>query len=107
MIVPGYRKPAQNLLHFRIADVASARSWLASLGDQLTSTSETQKQHRRFKALTARLGREPRTFNAVFCGCALSASGLRQLVGAPAVEAFADESFKVGLASRSGTLGDP
>jgi len=107
MIVPGYRKPAQNLLHFRITDVASARSWLGSLGNQLASTAETQKQHRRFKTLTARFGREPRRFNAVFRGCAISASGLRQLVGAQAVAAFADEPFKVGLASRSGTLGDP
>jgi Dyp-type peroxidase family len=107
MILPGYRKPAQNLLHFRITDVASARAWLSSLADPITCTAETLRQHRRFKALTARFGREPRKFNAVFHGCAFSADGLRQLVGEQAVAAFADNSFKAGLAAQSGTLGDP
>jgi Dyp-type peroxidase family len=105
MIVPGYRKPRQNLLHFRITDVASARKWLSSL--PLTSSRDTQEQHRRFKRLTARLGREPADFDAVFTGCALSANGLRQLMGDKAVADFADKPFKNGLAAQSGTLGDP
>jgi Dyp-type peroxidase family len=105
MIAPGYRKPKQNLLHFRIADFASVRRWLGSL--TLTSARRTQEQHGRFKQLTALLGHEPPDFGAVFQACALSANGLRQLMGDKAVADFADMPFKAGLAERSGILGDP
>ena len=107
MIIPGYRKPAQDLLHFRISDPAAARLWLAQFSSRVASAAETNGQHRRFKALTQSLGREPSQFDALFYGAALSATGLRKLVQNGDVDTFGDASFTAGLAASSPTLGDP
>lgn len=108
MIVPGFRKPSQTLVHFCIEDAIAARVALAYLADsgRLSSARAVLKQHRRFKSLVRRLGREPYQFTSLFMALAFTATGLRKLVPPEDIDRFGDASFLSGLAANAGTLGD-
>jgi Dyp-type peroxidase family len=103
VILPGFGTRAQHLLGLRFADPPAARRWLARWSSGAASLREVNAgRNRRRRALRA--GR-PRPAMPLWMGLALSADGLRLL--SRRAEDLGDVAFQVGLAARSGLLGDP
>jgi Dyp-type peroxidase family len=106
-IIPGFKNDHQHFVFFRIDNLATARTWLSSLSSRIHTAAEVQPVNLRFTALRLSLLRDPEDFGVLWMNVAISASGLRKLVGPAEVEQFEDVAFKVGLTQRSALLGDP
>ena len=104
---PGFNKDHQSFLFLRFGDdVAQVREWLTELAPQLASMTEVLRFRTAFRAERLRTGLREPDMSSTWIAVAFSAAGLRALVGAE-VDSFGDESFRQGLAARSGYLGDP
>jgi Dyp-type peroxidase family len=106
-IIPGFKNDHRHFVFFRLGDPDSARSWLSSLSSYISTAAEVQPINLRFSALRLSLLRDPEDRGVLWMNVAISAAGLRKLVGQKDVEQFEDAAFKVGLADRSALLGDP
>jgi len=106
-IIPGFLKDHQHFIFFSITDASAARSCLSKMNSRLSTAAEVLEAHRIWKSMRDRLGHEPDSAHYVFLNVALSATGLRKLTSTPEVDDFADVAFKLGLAERSGYIGDP
>jgi Dyp-type peroxidase family len=101
----GFKKDEEMLLFLSITDAALAKTWLAQIAPHIATMAEVMQFNRLFKQAKARrYGREG-TVKSTFINIGLSFQGLKKLT--PEAEAFTDEAFKAGLASRSAQLGDP
>lgn len=102
-VLPGFGSAAQLLVGVT-GSPEGLRAFLADLAPRLASARDVLGGRRQVRAaLAARLADPDR--GATWFNVALSAAGLRKL-GRPDLDAF-DTAFKLGLAARSGTLGDP
>src|SRR5262245_30061135 len=107
-IVHGFNKSCQRLLGLKVTDRAAARAWLRAMVPEVTTAAEVHAFRTLRKMMIRRQGRESGELAAVWANVAFSAPGLRALARQPAdVDAFEDEAFRVGLAARSSSLGDP
>lgn len=105
--VPGFNKDHQHFLFLRFGPVAKAKAFLRWVAPLVTSMEEVVAFVRVHRALRKRLGVTEPPMCATWLNIAFSAPGIAKLVGAADAEAFGDESFRQGLAARSGYLGDP
>ena len=107
-IIPGFNKDHQELLFLRFDDdLSGTRAWLSWLAPKLASMKEVLAFRTEFRALRLQLGvREP-DMSATWTCVAFSHDGLRALVGKDEASAFGDQSFRQGLSTRAGYLGDP
>ncbi|OQW33438.1 MAG: hypothetical protein A4E19_03295 [Nitrospira sp. SG-bin1] len=74
---------------------------------RLSTAAVVLTAHEKWKNDRKRLGREPDSVHYLFLNVALSATGLRKLISKAEVDEFADDAFKLGMAERSGYIGDP
>jgi Dyp-type peroxidase family len=105
--VAGFRQDHQAFVFGRITHGPAFRRWLARLVPTVATARQVLDHNRRFRELRDARGSEPDDLVATWRNVAFTASGLRRLVGAPAVAVFKDEAFLAGLPVRSGLLGDP
>ncbi|MFL6258074.1 MAG: Dyp-type peroxidase [Thermoanaerobaculia bacterium] len=116
-ILAGFNKDHQVFMFLRIerdgggrpgpAVVAAVKAWLRALAPQVSSLNEVHRFNQLFRALRARLGRDPHGFSATWMNIAFSGAALEVLVPAGDAAQFTDPFFQDGLAARSSELGDP
>jgi Dyp-type peroxidase family len=103
VVLPGFGTSRQHLLGLRFADADATRRWLGRWGSTVSSLRQVNAgRNRRRRALRQD---QPRPRTPLWTGLALSAEALRTLTLPP--EDLGDAAFSVGLAARSGLLGDP
>ena len=108
-IFPGFNKPHQCFLGFKIINAELARQWLGKIAKDIT-TAEEVRLFRMLRSLRQRLsGHEPgpEQLSAIWLNVAFSADALGQLSGTNEANQFEDIPFKLGLHERSPLLGDP
>ncbi len=101
-IVPGFNKPFQALLFFKIIDPARLRLAIAELASRVTTAEQVLKFKRELREAKA-AGRTPPT--ARWVNVAFSCAGLK-ILRTDALQ-FADGPFGDGMANGSRELGDP
>lgn len=104
-ILPGFNTLNQTLLGLKLPpdDVESARPWLRDLVP-LVSTLAQVSEFRNVRRRALRRG-EPRPPSPIWMSLALDVDGLQRL--GFVIDPIRDRSFKLGMARRSGSLGDP
>lgn len=105
-IVP-FAKPHQAHVFLRVTHVGRSRRWLGTMADHVASSAAVFRHNQEFRKLRAAAGGAPPDLLATWQSVAISSAGLRRLIGATETDAFVDVPFVVGLAARSGVLGDP
>jgi Dyp-type peroxidase family len=106
-IIPGFNKDHQHFLFFRLANPKRAKQWLQWIAPLITSMEEALAFVRVHRALRLRLGVKEPSMRATWVNIAFSFRGIEMLAGTADAAAFADQSFRQGLAARSRYLGDP
>ena len=116
-IIAGFNKDHQVFLFLRIERdgagqtskpvVSAVKAWLRSLAPQISSLSEGHRFNELFRALRARLGRDPQGLCATWMNIAFSRAALEILTSTEEVTEFTDSFFQAGLAETSSDLGDP
>ncbi|MFI0482945.1 Dyp-type peroxidase [Actinomadura sp. 9N215] len=118
-VVPGFFKPHMAIAAFTIIDVVRARAWFAAVAPRVTTLRQamkTREKVRRLRGYTATrrletLGAIPEDVDDAWFNVAVSRPAMKRLLAdgpyAPDVEAFEDEGFAHGMATRSALLGDP
>ncbi|HYV63455.1 MAG TPA: Dyp-type peroxidase, partial [Bryobacteraceae bacterium] len=116
-IIAGFNKDHQVFIFLRIerdggglagkAVVSAVKAWLRSLAPQISSLNEVHRFNELFRALRARLGRDPQGLCATWMNIAFSSAALEILTSAEEVTEFTDSFFQAGLAESSSDLGDP
>jgi Dyp-type peroxidase family len=105
-VVP-FAKPHQAHVFLRVSHVGRARHWLGTMADHVATSADVFRHNQLFRQLRAASGGAPPDLVATWQSVAISSAGLRRLVGARETDSFVDVPFGVGLAGRSGVLGDP
>src|SRR5919201_104631 len=103
-VVAGFNKDFQTLLFLRIEDVPSFKAWLADFASLVATAEEVFAFNRLFKRTRDRRGYSG-SVKASWINIAFSHAGLANLTDD--ADAFADASFKTGMAAQSAALGDP
>jgi Dyp-type peroxidase family len=106
-IVPGFNKDHQHFLFYRIRKVKQAKEWLRWITPLITSMEEVIAWVRLHRALRLRLGVKEPPMCATWVNIAFSHDAIANLVNRADADAFGDQSFRQGLATRSTFLGDP
>ena len=109
-IIPGFNKNHQHFLFYSIdkrKGIKRVKSFLRWLTPYLSSMEEVMAFRRLYRARRLRLGRGNTFLCSTWVNIAFSHSGISKLVGRDQTDAFGDQSFRQGLAARSGYLGDP
>ncbi len=105
-VLPGFNKPHQYVLCFRLGEVNAGRQFLQRLVPHISTLEEVLAFRRLYRQRRKRLGRKPKEeLNATWLNVAFSYPGLAKLT--PEAAAFESEPFRQGLAARSPLLGDP
>ena len=105
-IVP-FAKPHQAHVFLRVSHVGRARRWLGTMADHVASSADVFRHNQQYRQLRAAAGGAPPDLVATWQSVAISSAGLRRLVGVTETDSFVDVPFVIGLAGRSGVLGDP
>ncbi len=99
-IMGGFNKDFQEFLFLQFTDAASARTWLASIIDDVTTSSEVIAFNKLFKEVTDRRHGREGTVKATWMNIALTFPGLQALgVAAAELNSFPDD-FKQGMKAR-------
>ena len=106
-IIPGFRKDHQQFLFFKLGRKAMAKRWLKWIAPLITSMDDALAFVRAFRALRDRLGSRQVPLKATWMNIAFSHGAIASLVSAEDADLFGDQSFRQGMAERSGFLGDP
>jgi len=106
-IIPGFRKDYQYFLFYELGEISAAKRWLQWLAPLITSMDDALAFVRSYRALRDRLGSKDVPLKATWLNIAFSCGAIAKLVSPEDAEAFGDQSFRQGLAERSGFLGDP
>lgn len=105
-VLPGFNKPHQYVLCFRLGAADAGRQFLQGLVPHISTLEEVLAFRRLYRQLNKRLGRKPKgELSATFLNVAFSHPGLAKLT--PDAALFESEPFRLGLAARSPLLGDP
>ncbi|MBR0848362.1 Dyp-type peroxidase [Bradyrhizobium diazoefficiens] len=105
-IYPGFNKDHQTIRCFTIVDAAAARSAIADLLPDV-STSAVVQAYARLRATLKRQRAGASGLSATWMNLSFSYSGLAKLSSAAIADAVDDGAFKAGLPDRSPLLGDP
>jgi Dyp-type peroxidase family len=127
-VVPGFMKPYQTLLALDIHDVRRAKEWITALASRTTTLAESMRSRHHVRAAqrrrTTTKARALRGFTPnspdevtrtiglddVWLNVAVSYRALVKLVPSRRradLDAFSDNAFRLGMAARSASLGDP
>ena len=104
-ILPGFGRPLQTLVGLRFTEATAARALLRDLLPKISSLRIVYEHRLERKEFFATGTPAPQYLNARWLNVALSVDGLR-LLGEEAI-ADLDTAFRVGMAARSRSLGDP
>ena len=104
-ILAGFNKDFQIFLFLKIIDPPAAKAWMRMLTAFIATAEDVLAFNRLYRSLRVRRAHEPRGLVATWVNIAFSWRGLYLLN--PEADQFADAAFKLGMAQRSGILGDP
>ena len=105
--VPGFNKDHQQFLFYRICRKGSAKRFLKWIAPLITSMEEVIAFRRLYRKRRLKLGRDHVDLCSTWINIAFSHSAIARLTSKKDAAAFGDQSFRQGLAERSGYLGDP
>ncbi|QNK64402.1 Dyp-type peroxidase [Pedobacter sp. PAMC26386] len=104
--LPGFNKPHQYVLCFKMHDTLSGKKFLKEILPHISTLEEVLAFRRLYRARKKRLGYKPKDeLGATWLNISFSYECTKRLT--PSAAAFKSEAFKVGLAERSSSLGDP
>ncbi len=106
-IIPGFNKDHQHFLFYTIEDVKKSKEFLNWIIPYLASMEEVLAFRRVFRSLKMRLGEPITMLCSTWINIAFSHRAISLLESEKAADSFGDQSFRQGLAQRSGYLGDP
>lgn len=106
-IIPGFNKDHQHFLFYTIGDAKKCKGFLRWMIPYLSSMEEVLAFRRLFRSLKLRVGESITMLSSTWINIAFSHRGIALLESPKDADAFGDQSFRQGLAQRSGYLGDP
>ena len=106
-IIPGFNKDYQHFLFYRLGGRKAAKAWLRRMGPMISSMDEVLAFNRMYRALRFRLAAKDVPIKATWINIAFSCRAIAALTSEKEAEQFGEESFRQGLAERSGYIGDP
>jgi Dyp-type peroxidase family len=107
-IIPGFNKDHQHFFFYRIRSKPATKKWLRLIAPAISSMDDVLAFVRVHRSLRHRFGvKEPGLLKATWVNIALSNAAIAKLVDKQTAAAFGDQSFRQGMAVRSGYLGDP
>lgn len=105
--IPGFNKDHQQFLFYRMCKVKQAKRFLKWIAPLITSMEEVIAFRRLYRKRRLKLGRDHVDLCSTWINIGFSHNAIRRLTSKEEAEAFGDQSFRQGLAARSGYLGDP
>lgn len=106
-IIPGFNKDYQHFLFYRLGKLKGAKAWLRWVAPLISSMDEVLAFNRTYRALRFRLASKSVPIKATWVNIAFSWGAVAALTSKEDASQFREESFRQGLAARSGYLGDP
>ena len=106
-IIPGFNKDHQHFLFYTIENAKKCKGFLNWIIPYLSSMEEVLAFRRLFRSLKLRVGEPINMLSSTWINIAFSHRGIVLLDSLKGANSFGDESFRQGLAQRSGYLGDP
>lgn len=106
-IIPGFNKDYQHFLFYRLGNLKGAKAWLRWIAPLISSMDEVLAFNRMYRALRFRLAAKSVPIKATWVNIAFSCGAIEALTSKEDAKQFREESFRQGLAARSGYLGDP
>jgi len=106
-IIPGFNKDHQHFLFYTIGEPKKCKAFLNWTIPYLASMEEVLAFRRLFRSLKLRIGEPVMMLCSTWINIAFSHKAIGLLTSAKEADKFGDQSFRQGLAQRSGYLGDP
>lgn len=106
-IIPGFNKDYQHFLFYRLGGRDEAKAWLHWIAPRISSMDEVLAFNRMYRVMRYRLVSKDIPIKATWVNIAFSCDAVAMLTSKEEAEKFGEESFRQGLAKRSGYLGDP
>jgi Dyp-type peroxidase family len=106
-IIPGFNKPHQDFLFYRICDRKKTKQFLKWLTPYISSMEEVLRFRRLYRSTRFRLGKDNTFMCSTWVNIAFSNEGVALLTDKANAAMFGDESYRQGMAERSSYLGDP
>lgn len=106
-IIPGFNKDYQRFLFYRLGGRKAAKAWLRWLAPLISSMDEVLAFNRMYRVMRFRLAAKDVPIKATWVNVAFSCAAVAALTSEEEAARFGEESFRQGLAERSGHLGDP
>lgn len=106
-IIPGFNKDYQHFLFYRLGGLKAAKAWLRWLAPMISSMDEVLAFNRMYRVMRFRLAAKDVPIKATWVNVAFSCAAVAALTSKEEAARFGEESFRQGLAERSGYLGDP
>lgn len=106
-IIPGFNKDYQDFLFYRMGGRKAAKEWLRWIAPLISSMDEVLAFNRLYRAMRFRRAAKDVPIKATWINIAFSCDAVAALTSEKDARQFSDESFRQGLAERSGYLGDP
>jgi Dyp-type peroxidase family len=106
-IIPGFNKDYQHFLFYRLGDLKQAKAWLRWIAPMISSMDEVLAFNRMYRVMRFRLAAKDVPVKATWVNIAFSWAAIAALTSKEEAGRFGEQSFRQGLAERSGYLGDP
>lgn len=106
-IIPGFNKDHQHFLFYNIGNTKKTKRFLDWIIPYLASMEEVLAFRRLFRSLKMRVGESITLLTSTWINIAFSHRAIALLDSLKSADSFGDQSFRQGLAQRSGYLGDP
>ncbi len=106
-IIPGFNRDHQHFLFYDIGDSKKSKTFLKWIIPYLASMKEVLAFRHLFRSLKLRVGESITMLCSTWINIAFSYRGIAVLESLKDADSFGDQSFRQGLAQRSGYLGDP
>jgi Dyp-type peroxidase family len=106
-VLVGFNKDYQTFLFLQITKPEVGKAWLRLLAPHVATTEEVLAFRRLYRALRRRRAGEPAGLAATWVNVAFTYEGIKKLTSEAEADLFPSDAFRVGLAARSGVLGDP
>jgi Dyp-type peroxidase family len=105
-ILAGFNKDQQYLLGLTFQDLPSARRWLRRIAGEISSLDLVNAFNSLFHKARVHRGGDPPGMIATWANVAFSYPGLARLTSPGDADGVPDPSFRAGLPTQAGTLGD-
>ena len=107
-ILAGFNKDHQTLLGFLIGDSNKAKEWIKLISNRISTLYEVHSFNKIFKYERSRQKSEPTGVAATWINIAFSYNGMKNLFqDIDKIDKQLESDFKLGLAKRAFSLGDP